>query len=114
MSPTVKDLVIRALLVAAGITLLFFTPAFLEGHLLAKFGGFMATLAGVLGPDRMGHLNTAVLLTIVYIVGIGPMRIVTWIRRDDPLAAPEGPSSWRKKPEPNPGLDRRQRARFQF
>lgn len=65
---------------------------------------------------RLGVINTAILLTIVYVVGIGPMWLVTRLFRDDALGDREAPSYWKSR-EKRPGarpMSERERMRFQF
>ena len=109
-----KERLIRAAVLVLGVWLLFFPPAFVSGHALVKLGGTLLVLNGVLGPHRMGIVITAVLLATVYVLGMGLMWAFALLRRDDPLAAPNGDGFWHQKPPPNPNIEPRRRIRFQF
>lgn len=62
----------------------------------------------------LGIVNTAILLSIVYIIALAPIALIAMVSGDRPLAAPKGPGFWNLKPPPNPDIEPRQRMRFQF
>jgi len=105
----------RLALLGLGVWLTFFPPERLAHHVLPRIGGVLALASGVLGPHLVGVFNTAVILTVVYAVALGPMRLIGALVGDDALGRKLGDRSfWKAKPAPRPDTDERTRLHFQF
>jgi len=62
----------------------------------------------------LGVVNTAILLSLVYVLALAPIALIALVSGDRPLAAPKGPGFWRLRPPPDPAIEPRRRIRFQF
>ena len=121
---------IRAIQILAGTWLLVHPPAALASHHFVKVAAVILLLGGIFGPHRFGEGVNAVLIALVYVVGLGPMRLVGLFTGDDSLGRKAGGTSfWKAKPaigpmaaplpapadEPQPmSPEERRRMRFQF
>ena len=106
---------IRLTVLGLGVWLAFFPPERMAHHLVPRIVGALFLASGILGHHAMGAFQTAVLLSLVYFLTMGPMRLVAALRRDDALdLGLDEPSFWKSKARPSTNMDERQRLHFQF
>ena len=86
-----------------------------RAHRIRPFFAVLCTVAATAFAwpwlaHQLGRINTAILLTVVYVLAAGPMKLFGGLGKQ----AASGPSFWQPRPAADPAIPERRRLQWQF